>query len=165
MKFVLKIFICLVSFTMLGAIHAADVKVGEIMITDPYIRALPASSQVTSGYLELHNEGHDTDHLLSAQSRQASRIEIHEMRMEGEVMRMRLLPDGLELPKGETVSLKPGGYHLMIFDPANPLLPGETFPIELQFAKTGTISIDFEIKDIDNKKKDDSDAGHHHHKH
>jgi len=165
MNFVLRLFICLVSFTIMGTVQATEIKVGKIEIIDPYIRALPAGAPVTSGYLELHNEGHDADHLLSVQSKHASRIEIHEMRMEGEVMRMRLLPEGLELPEGKAISLKPGGYHLMIFNPTNPLLPGKVFPIELQFAKAGTIRVDFEIRNIDDKKKNDDEEGHHHHKH
>jgi len=165
MKWLLKLSIFFVSFLIVAGVQAADVKVGDIMIVDAYIRAMPASAKVTSGYLEIHNHGHESDQLLAVQSSSAARIEIHEMRMEGDVMRMRPLPEGLELPAGETIALRPGGYHLMIFDPMISLVKGENFPMELHFGKAGTVSINFAIRDLDDKRDDDNHHTHHHHTH
>jgi len=162
MKFFLNGLISVFFLFPVVALHAADVKVGEIALVAPHIRAMNSNAQVTSGYLQIHNQGAEPDQLLKAHSPQATRIEIHEMRVENDVMRMRPLEQGLELPAGAIVSLAPGGYHLMIFEPTAPLIAGEIFPIELHFAKAGTMSVDFAIKAIGKGKEA---TQHHDHQH
>jgi hypothetical protein len=58
-------------------------------------------------------------------------VEIHEMAMEGNVMKMRALPAGLDLPAGKSVELKPGGYHVMLMDLKKELKAGDTVPVTL----------------------------------
>jgi len=142
-----------------------DVRADSLTITDAYIRAMPSAAKVTSGYLTIHNQGFKPDQLLAAHSAKAKRIEIHEMRIENDVMRMRALEQGIELPAGEKVSLAPGGYHLMIFEPEL-LVKGESFPIELQFTVAGSVQISFEIRNMElNHDTSPSDADGHHHNH
>ena len=68
--------------------------------------------------------------LVSATSPAANVVEIHEMAMEGDVMKMRAIP-GLDLPAGKPVDLKPGGYHVMLIDLKQPLKAGDTVPVKL----------------------------------
>jgi len=146
------------------SVQAEDFELGALTLEDPYIRAMPASAKVSSGYMKIHNHGETADTLLAAASPNAARIEIHEMKMEDNVMRMRPLPQGLELPAGEVVPLEKGGDHLMIFDPNKELVKGETFPLSLEFAKAGVIDLLVEIRDVaSNNKVPETDEHHHTH--
>jgi len=69
--------------------------------------------------------------LVGAESPAAAIVEVHEMRMDGNVMRMRAIPR-LELPAGRTVELKPGGYHVMLVDLKRPLKNGDSVPLRLK---------------------------------
>jgi periplasmic copper chaperone A len=71
--------------------------------------------------------------LLSASSPVAGFGQVHEMRMEGDIMKMQALKDGLELPAGKTVELKPGSYHVMLMDLKTPLRKDSTIPLTLVF--------------------------------
>jgi len=147
--------------TVFGAAWAHSYKLGMLEIGSPYVRAMPASAQVSSGYLKITNKGEEADRLIEVRSDQAARIEIHEMRIEEGVMRMRPLSDGLELPVGETVTLEPGGYHLMIFEPKEPLIAGERFQAELHFAKAGIVEVTFNIEDISAQSGQADESAHH----
>ena len=89
--------------------------------------------------------------LVGAQSPVAGVVEIHEMRRDGDVMRMRAVPK-IELPAGETVELKPGGYHVMLMDLKAPLKRGEIVPIKLMFqgkdGKAEELNIQAEVRDL-----------------
>ena len=73
----------------------------------------------------------DGARLVGASSSVAGVVEIHEMVMEGSVMKMRAIP-GLDLPPGRSVELKPGGYHVMLMDLKRPLKAGDRVPVELR---------------------------------
>ena len=87
------------------------------------------------GFLTLTNKG-AADRLLSVATPAAEAVEIHVMAMEGDVMKMRQL-DALALAPGQTVELKPGGYHLMLMGLKAPLQVGDQFPLTLKFEKGG----------------------------
>jgi hypothetical protein len=69
------------------------------------------------------------------------------MRMDGELMRMQALPEGLVLPAGKVTALLPGGYHLMLMMPKRPLHDGQQVRVRLQFAKGGEQQVDFVVRD------------------
>ena len=71
--------------------------------------------------------------LVGASTPVAGVAEVHEMKMEGDTMKMRPLSQGLELPAGQTVELTPGGYHLMLTDLKQPVNVGTTVPVTLRF--------------------------------
>jgi periplasmic copper chaperone A len=99
------------------------------VVTDAWVRAVVPQQKATGAYftIQLAQGGK----LVSASTPAAAMAEIHEMRMEGDVMRMRELTDGLLLPKGQAVALKPGGFHIMLMGLAKPLTLGDTVPITL----------------------------------
>jgi uncharacterized protein YcnI len=88
------------------------VTLGPLEIAGTFIRATLPGQPVAGGYLVVTNFGAMDDRLVAARAEVSGRTEIHEMAMDGDVMRMRELADGLPIPAGETVTLEPGGYHV-----------------------------------------------------
>lgn len=101
------------------------------LVTSGWVRTPPAGRDVTAGYLTLLAEGED-DQLINASSPIATRVELHTMEDDGEVMRMRQV-EAIDLPAGVPVSLRPGGDHLMIFGVDIASLDGEV-DVVLDFA-------------------------------
>jgi copper(I)-binding protein len=71
--------------------------------------------------------------------------QVHEMSMDGGVMKMRQLTNGLDIPAGKTVELKPGGYHIMLMELARPLAQGDSYKITLVFERAGRTTIDVKV--------------------
>ena len=88
--------------------------------------------------------GAASDRLLSASAGVAKMVELHTMEMEGNVMRMRAL-EGIEVPAGKAVELKPGGMHLMLMGLTQPLKSGSSFPLTLKFAKAGEVKVEVKV--------------------
>ena len=113
---------------LLLAMASAAVQ-AQTTVTDPWIRGTVAQQKATGLFGQIQSA--KGGRLLSASSPAAGAVEIHEMRMDGDVMRMRALPKGLELPAGKAVQLKPGGYHLMLMDLKQPLKAGDSVVVTL----------------------------------
>jgi hypothetical protein len=124
---------------------AATFRLGDLTVTSPWTRATPGGAKIAGGYLKITNNGTTPDRFVGAKSAQADHVEIHEMSMSDGVMKMRPLPNGLEIKPGETVELKSGGYHLMFMDLKQPLKQGDTFKVRLQFEKAGSLDVDFNV--------------------
>lgn len=139
----LKTLIAATALALASFANAHEFKLGEIKIGHPYARATVAG-QPGGAFLKLDNAGAD-DKLLSAQTELASRTELHSMAMEGDVMRMRQV-DGIALPSGKTVELKPGGLHLMLFGLKAPLKSGDKFPLTLRFEKAGEVTVTVNVE-------------------
>ena len=88
-------------------------KVGALVIEAPWARATPGGAQVGGAYFKVTNTGVEADRLIGGSLPTAASVEVHEMSMTDGVMRMRKLENGLEIKPGQTVELKPGGYHIM----------------------------------------------------
>nr|RPI48538.1 MAG: copper chaperone PCu(A)C [Chloroflexota bacterium] len=97
-------------------------------------------------FMRLVNDGPEADRLLGGQTEVASVVEIHETVLQGEVMRMRMLPAGLEIPARGEVLLEPGSYHVMLIGIQDDLEPGRRFNIDLQFEKAGTMTVEVEVR-------------------
>jgi len=135
--------------TLLGAAALAafahDVQVGTLGIAQARARATVAGQPSGGGYLTLSNQGTTAERLLGASAPIAAAVELHTMRMEGDVMRMRPV-DAIDLPPGQTVELKPGGLHLMFTGLKAPLKAGEGFPLTLRFEKAGELTIHMHVE-------------------
>lgn len=141
-----------------GAAHAAD-----IAIDRPWSRATPAGASVGAGYVTLKNSGAAPDKLISASAPDvAGKVEIHEMTMDNGVMKMRPV-QGVEIPAGKSVELKPGGYHIMFMGLKKPLKAGESFKGALTFEKAGTAPVEFKVEAAGAGKPSDH-GGHSSHK-
>ncbi|QWD97963.1 copper chaperone PCu(A)C [Polynucleobacter sp. MG-5-Ahmo-C2] len=116
------------------------VRTSAIKIENAYTRATMPGQQVAGGFMKIENKGNSTDQLLSANSPIAGEVQLHEMAMEGNVMKMRQVKD-IAVPAGGAVELKPGGLHLMFMNIKAPLSAGETVPVKLKFAKAGEVEV------------------------
>ena len=139
---------------------AHDFKVGSLKIDHPWARPTPAGAKVGGGFLKITNEGTEVDRLVSGSSPAARTFEIHEMKHEGGVMKMRALERGLEIKPGETVELKPGGLHVMFIDLNAPLKEGEIVKGELVFEKAGKVQVEYKIE-----RGASGHGAHQHHQH
>ena len=120
---------------------AQDYKIGALEITTPWTRATPPSARTGGGFMTITNKGTAADRLVSARSSASDKVEIHEMRMDGNVMRMRELEKGLEIPPGASVMLKPGSYHIMFMELKSPIAKDAKVPLTLVFEKAGSIDV------------------------
>ncbi|MEM5473632.1 copper chaperone PCu(A)C [Hoeflea sp. AS60] len=154
----------LLSAAILGlstaVVSAHDYKLGSLEIEHPFARATPPNAPVSGGYMTIRNTGNEPDRLLSGEATFAERVEVHEMSMDGEVMKMRQLADGLEIPAGGEVVLKPGGYHVMFIGIDSQFKNGESRNVTLTFEKAGTIELDFKVQDMKAMQDDMKSDGH-----
>lgn len=100
----------------------------QVTVKDPWVRATVAQQMATGAFMQIVSSSEAR--LVEVRSDAAGVVEIHEMAMQGNVMKMRAVP-GLELPAGKPVDLKPGGYHVMMMDLKQPLKAGGTVPLTL----------------------------------
>lgn len=124
---------------------AQDARKGSITTADPWSRATAPRASVGAGYVTIRNSGTQPDRLVSATSPRAARVEIHTMSLDDGIMRMRQLPNGLEVPAGGEASLAPGGNHIMLIGLKAPLKEGERVPATLRFARAGAIKVHFKV--------------------
>jgi len=109
-----------------GALYAQTVE-----IKDAWVRTSVQGQQATGAFMKI--TALENTRLVAASTPVAGVTEVHEMKMEGDVMKMRALSNGLDLPAGKTVELKPGGYHVMMMDLKAALPKGSTVPLTLVF--------------------------------
>ncbi|MBU1334732.1 MAG: copper chaperone PCu(A)C [Alphaproteobacteria bacterium] len=121
--------------------HNGVVHLGPINISLPFTRATLPNAPVGGGFLTIENTGTEADRLISATSTVAGDTQIHEMAMDGDVMKMRQLVDGLEIPAGETAVLAPGGFHIMFMGLKQAFVEGETVAVTLTFEKAGSVEV------------------------
>ncbi|MBB4187411.1 copper(I)-binding protein [Sinorhizobium terangae] len=117
----------------------APVEVGDLEISGGAVKSMLPGAKVGGGGLVVKNTGSADDRLLAVESPAAGRVEMHEMKMENDVMKMRRLEDGVAIPAGATVELKSGGLHLMFMEVKKPFAEGDTVPVTLTFEKTGKV--------------------------
>jgi copper(I)-binding protein len=122
---------------------------GGIIVEEAWARAATRPSEGTGGtsaiYLLIRNEGAEQDQLIGATSDAAATTEVHRTQVEDGVMRMR--PAGpVEVPAGGTVTLQPGGLHVMLIDLQRDLVAGERVSVTLQFARAGGLPVDAEVR-------------------
>lgn len=144
----------------------AAVKIGNLEIDTIWARGTPPGAKVGGGFMRIRNTGKESDRLIGFSSPLAKRGEVHEMAVTNGVMMMREIK-GLEIKPGETVELKPGGYHVMFMDLTGPLKAGEPVKGTLTFEKAGTVEVLFPVSQpgamsLDAKAADPK-SGHGHH--
>lgn len=135
--------------------------IGNLTIASPWSRATPGGAKIAGGYLKITNSGSTSDRLVSAATSAAGKVEIHEMSMTNGVMQMRPLNDGLVVKPGETVELKPGGFHMMFMDLTQPFKQGNAVKATLQFEKAGKIDVLFNVGGLGATTGSSSEHKHH----
>jgi len=138
---------------------AEDAKGGAISVKDAWSRATPEGAEVGVGYLTITNDGDAPDRLVSADAEFAGQAEIHQMKMESDVMLMRPVPDGVIIPAKGTVAFSPDSYHLMFMGLKGPLKEGDTVAGSLTFEHAGKVPVAFHVESMG---ASGPDAAHHH---
>jgi len=142
----------LYALTLMGALAltsqvalAHGVKCGELNIAHPYSTPTIGSGNTGAVYfMNIKNEGKEVDQLIGARADVSSSVEIHEMTLESNAMKMRAIPE-VQLPSGFEVTFKHGqanGFHLMLLDLKKPLKLGDKFPVTLKFKKAGECQVE-----------------------
>ena len=122
--------------------NAQKVEFGELVISNVWIRNTPGNHRMATGYLKIENVGNMDDKLIDVSSSIAEKVEIHQIIIENEVMKMRPLNDGLTIRAGDIVYLKPGSVHLMFLGLKQQILPMEFYQINLTFLNAGQLSVE-----------------------
>jgi len=140
--------------------NAHDYKLGDLEIGHPWSRATPPAARVAVGYLTITNKGAQPDRLVSAAFDGSAAVEVHEMATVDGVMRMRELPRGIEIKPGETIELKPGGFHLMFVGLKAGLVEKQRLKGALVFENAGRVEVEFVVDAIGAKGGGHDHAGH-----
>jgi hypothetical protein len=116
----------------------------NVTVTDAWARATVQGQKATGAFMKITAK--DNARLVGVSSPVAGVAEVHEMKMDKDIMRMAALPNGLELPAGKAVELKPGGYHVMLMDLKAPLAKDTTVPVTLTFQDAKGVKSNVELK-------------------
>ena len=120
----------------------------QVEVKSAWVRGTVAAQKTTGAYMEISSARGAS--LVGAESAAAGLVEVHEMSMDGNVMRMRAVPK-LDLPAGKTVELRPGGYHMMLIDLKRPLKKGDRVPLRLKIENkdktVSTVEVKAEVRD------------------
>jgi periplasmic copper chaperone A len=153
--------VALLAAQMAGAqlARAADYDVGSIHISQPWSRATPKGAASGAGYMTVTNKGTAPDRVSCVSSDASAQCQIHTMTMEDGVMKMRPVEGGLEILPGQTITLKPGGFHIMLLDLKHPLEQGQSVKATLKFDRAGTVDVEYPIAGIGAPAPGAADAG------
>ena len=133
--------------TLLAACDLVGTSGGTIEANRAWGRATAPGQEVGAVYMTIRNESGENDRLVGGSTPAARAVEIHAMRMDGAIMRMRP-QDGLDVPAGGTAQLEPGGTHLMLVGLKAPLRAGQTIPLTLDFANAGRKQVRVKVRPI-----------------
>ena len=128
--------------------QATDVMAGALKISAPWARATPNGAAVGGAYMTITNTGSSPDHLIGGSTAVAKSFEVHEMKMDNGIMKMRPVAGGIEIKPGQTVTLEPSGYHVMMVGLTQQLKQGDHFKATLDFAKAGKVPVEFTVEGI-----------------
>ena len=142
----LFIFFLALFISLLQSANAQKIEFGELIISNAWIRSTPANHHLTAGYLEIENVGDMDDKLIDVSSSIAEEVEIHQIIMKKEIIKMRPLKDGLTIRAGDIVHLKPGSVHLMFLGLKQLILPTELYEINLTFLNAGKLTVMASVK-------------------
>jgi copper(I)-binding protein len=137
---------------------AEDVMAGPLKISAAWARATPKGASIGGGYVTITNTGPAPDRLIGGSTSISGKLELHEMSMSNGVMKMRPVTGGLEIKPNETVTFKPGGYHLMFVGLKHQLEPNQHFKATLDFEKAGKVDVDFTVAGIGAMGPDNSSS-------
>jgi copper(I)-binding protein len=121
-------------------------EITTLEVRDAWAAPSPGGVDIAAGYLTIANGTEAEERLVSVSSPRAASVEIHQMSMDGVVMRMRAVAGGLSIPRGETAELQPGGLHLMFTGVTQPFVAGEAIPVRLHFERAGERDVSLPVR-------------------
>lgn len=129
-------------------ILAQNVSAGPISVSKAWTRQTAPNQSVGGGFLTIRNVGKTDDRLLTASTPLAAEVQIHSMSMDKGVMKMRRVKEGITIPAGKSLELKPGGLHIMFIGLKKPFNLGDKIPVTLKFQRAGTVKVNFDVQSI-----------------
>ena len=117
----------------------------DIYISDAWARETVAGQSGTAAYAVVANRGSGDDRLIGVSAAASITASLHETSTNGGIASMHPLEDGLQIPASDSVSLKPGGAHVMISGLTAPLHPGQALKLTLRFERSGEKTVDFKV--------------------
>ncbi|MEP1443446.1 MAG: copper chaperone PCu(A)C [Hyphomicrobiales bacterium] len=131
-------------------------------VTAAWTRATVKTAKVGGGFISIKNNGDHADRLIGGTAGFAGDVQLHTMAIVDDVARMRPLPDGIEIPAGGEVILKPGGDHVMFMGLKEQLKEGEKRSVSLTFEKAGKVEVTFKVNGLAAKGAGEDHSGHGH---
>jgi periplasmic copper chaperone A len=128
-----------------GHADAHEIKIGNLVIHHPWAKTAPGKSDVAAGFMKITNTGTEDDRLLKATAEVTPTVQLHNMKMDGDVMKMFEMTEGIVIPAGQTVELKPMSLHVMFMNLKSSPIEGEELKGTLTFEKAGTAVVDYEV--------------------
>ncbi|MDO9635624.1 MAG: copper chaperone PCu(A)C [Thiobacillus sp.] len=145
-------------FSVIAALAAQSAWAANVSVVDAWARATMPGQKVSGAYMTLQADADAK--LVGASSTAVPRVEIHEMKMDGDIMRMREVT-AIALPKGKAVLLEPGGYHIMLMNLPKPIAAGDVIPLTLTIESGGKRQT-VEVK-VEARAPNQTMQHHHHH--
>ena len=139
-----------------------EYRIGDLTIRQPWTRATPKGAPVAGGYVTITNNGKTADMLTGGAFSGAGMVQIHAMSVTNGVMKMRHLEKGLEIKPGASITLKPGGLHLMFIRLKGGVATGKPIKGSLVFARAGKIDVMFAVAPLGSTRPPAAKQGHKH---
>lgn len=130
---------------------------GDLTVTHPWTKETAEGQKNAGVFMEITIKGTEKDYLIRAETNTAEKVELHAHVHENGVMKMRAV-EKIEIVPGEKLELKPGSYHVMLFNLKKPFVKGEEIPVTLYFEKAGKISVVGRVEAHDFKGMQDHHA-------
>jgi copper(I)-binding protein len=153
------VFALTISLTQLA--QASDISVGDLNISNPWVRASAPGQSNGAGYVEIANKSAQPDRLLSVQSPSAKKVELHTVLTENGISKMREVKE-IAVPAQDRLKLGPGGFHIMFIQLNAPFMHGVSIPVTLNFEKAGNVNVDFVVQPATYNPNGSSNSTHNH---
>jgi hypothetical protein len=150
----------LMLLTLTAAALAADTRVGQVVVHDPWARASLGAMRTSAAYMTIEVTGDLADRLIAAASPIAEYAQLHAEVMEQGIAKMRPVA-AVEIAPGTPTVLAPGGLHLMLTGLRNKLVEGQTMPLELTFENAGKVALEVPIRGMSGGSDHGMDHGAH----
>ncbi|MEM9277795.1 MAG: copper chaperone PCu(A)C [Pseudomonadota bacterium] len=154
------IFSFMISVTLASA-H--EYKTGDLLIDHPHVTKPLPGVKVSAGYAQITNNGEETERLVGVSAEFAEKSELHNVTVVDGIAKMRPVKGGIEIPPGETIKLKKGGFHLMFLKVSDEVDVGQLQPVKLLFEKAGTVEVEMIVldpADLDHGEEDEDHSKH-----
>ncbi|MDK9736742.1 copper chaperone PCu(A)C [Vibrio sp. D404a] len=135
------------ALALAGMLFSGVTQASDVMIHDAYARAMPPSAVNSAVFTTLMNHSDATRTLVSASTPAAGKVELHDVIMEGEVMKMRQV-EHIQIPAHGSTELKPGSLHIMLFDLAAHLEEGQSITLTLNYANGDAQTVEVPVKKV-----------------
>lgn len=152
--------ITLAATSVLASFQAFAAQADHISVENPFAREVPPTAPASASFMTLKNSYGETINVVAAHSDVAKVIELHTHTNDNGVMRMRKIPQ-IEIPANGTTELKPGGLHIMLIGPHEPIKVGQTVTVELEFEDGSRKTVDMPVKSFMGMKMKHMNHGKH----